>query len=323
MVHNSAIKTGFTVTNNTTLDQLKQYIDGAGKDGKLYAKKNGDEYTIYIKPEAKNSLEKIGDLFLSAFRFNSSRRENAREAIASVIDRTGQSLKSSQTQSVQSIGRLMYGLSENIKEGFGGSTSRALRLDDVRSKIETISNEISSSRPPQSWKEKISNALDSIGLGPKNAVELKAEDFPIETIKGVVTKQMLPVIVIDGNEYKPVKELGAGAFARVYRYESGDKALAVKVPNGIMDSENSYREIKALVREINASVDLNGKTPDSINSFVTAIPRPHNQVLVVSEIAAGGDMSGAIDKVKAGNLMKPGNRTRPPRSPKRTGSSPF
>lgn len=297
-----------TVNQNTTLDQVRQFIESHQDDGsKLYAKKNDDGETIlYMKDASAKSdkwqLKSRPDGFglVSKAKY---KKELARQAIREVIQNTFgermQALKEG-PGALKSKGFLQVSalvMDNPLQEGNafarrGGAVNASL-LSNFADKAERLITRLETVAAKKA--EKIPDRFEM----PATSNKVLFTGAEIRSKSG----KMLPMhdIRVDGTDYRAQRFLGEGAAGQVVLYrekgvpEGEAHQLAVKLQPknspGKLDTQDLLREYYAAERIGTDSTRAHAMLFDKV------VPMFDDKLMLAGDFAPNGDLSDMANKL--------------------------
>lgn len=274
-----------TIRNDTSLQQLQEFLGDKGEQGKLYGKKRGDNIVLYVKEKATTKNHSLSDKWQSfkhSLPFVAKERRNlARQGIEQMMNRT----LTTDGKNNRGLRTVFDRLLEKMK-GQEGQVSKPNRVGDLKRDISLVlplSRLVMGDQTQNDSHREITQQLKKLDL-PKFSLET-GNQRTVDGEKGIAKS-----ISIGGETYHPDKLLNSGGAGSVFLYKSAttDTQIAVKV------IKTSRLEIAS---EISMHARIQKQGGENIIKLISAGMMGDDQVGIAMELAPGGDVHKIGKKV--------------------------
>ncbi len=229
----------------------------------------------------------VGDLKGYSDQERANLSEKKEQFIQAILNGINEGLESAQPSGQPgSLFNRLESMQTTIRETVQGSPNLQQELPlQTRKEMGKILNSVLGEQPPL-----IRDALIK-GLESASPNQVSEENIPIPNKKGGQL-QVPRQFTLNGKTYAEPKFLGEGGFANVIRYKEvgTENFVAVKISH-VTSGPTKEKEHLLALKEIRAHKEILGSEGhQNVIGFEGALKGPQDQLLIVQELAPGGDL---------------------------------
>lgn len=306
-----------TITKETTLSQITDFLKEQGAGTDLLAKKDKDNNTILYtrssSPEGffrniYDRLRSTGEGEERGTKFQ-KKRDLATETLAKFIGTMGEDVRNKLGQlDSKNITNNRFGEKEqwNLGNDVSDVWNSAKLLVGVMaegkitsrsgSTLQLLSNLDSLTTRVTKLIEANMRVIDTVpDLVPNENKQAEGSRELAFVMEGKTVKVIAPNLTINGREFQPEEALGKGSFGTVVRYKSveGDITVAVKLP--ATESLAAGQKEKAALELFNTSRMME-QNPNAVG-FTSHVELKDGSVALIGDLMPNGDVSTLAKQV--------------------------